>query len=157
MFTANPEKQIEVEKIAAILRQAPVGGTVTYRQIEAALGREFDRLALMKARQLVEKEDGIRFGTVRKVGVKKLDAAAAIGIGAEARQRIRRIAGHQCARLTGLKYNDITADGQRRLDVERSLLGAISAAAANKSTAKVEPAITTGPEVANRVFQLLQK
>lgn len=157
MFASNPEKQIEVEKIAALLRQAPVGSTVTYQQIDSALGTEFDRLALVKARQLVEKEDGIRFGTVRKVGVKKLDATAAIGIGADARQRIRRIAVRQSARLTGLKYNDITADAQRRLDVERSLLGAISAAASNKSTAKVEAAATTGPEVANRVFQLLQE
>ena len=91
------------------------------------------------------------------VGVKKLAGADVVGIGKDARKKIGKIAKHQAARLTGLQYNDISPEAQKRIDAERSLLGAISMASAMPAARTIEKHISTGPEAARTVLDLLSK
>lgn len=158
MITSNPEIQIEVERLAAILRGLPIRATATYAELSETVGYPVNRkpFALLKARKLVEQETGMRFATVRREGVKKLDGADVVGIGAMARKLIARKARTQAARLTGLSYNDIDSGKQARIDAERSLLGAISATA-KADIERVTQVASTGPVVAAKVFDLLNK
>jgi len=86
----------------------------------------------------------MRLETVRSVGIRKLAAAEVPGIGAAARRRIGRSAALHARRLSGLKYNDITPEAQTRIDLERSLLGAIQGMATSVTT-KFTPGDQTPP------------
>lgn len=156
MLATNPETAIEVEKLAAVLRDLAPREVVTYDTLSKAVGYPVQRrrLALIKARDLVEAESGMRFTTVHATGVKKLGAEELPGIGAVARATIARKAKRQAKRLTGLRYNDVDRARQVRIDAERSLLGAISATARTRPE-KVEPHVSTGPTVAARVFEVV--
>jgi hypothetical protein len=153
MFTTNPETQIEIEKLAAMLRELPPGETASYAALSEAVSYNVQHkpFALMRARRVVEQESGLRFGTVMREGVKRLPATALPGIGMASRKRMSRMAKRQAARLTGLRYNDIDATIQARIDAERSLLGAISVVAATNSE-KLSEHTTTGPMVAAQVL-----
>lgn len=156
MFTTNPETEIETEKLAAVLRNLPIDGLASYAELSAAVGYQVQGkpFALIRARKRVEEESGLRFGTVHRQGVKKLAAEAVAGIGADARKRIARTAKRQHTRLSGLKYNNLDASTRARIDAERSLLGAVSAAARADADQLTE-ITATGPEVANRVLRWL--
>lgn len=156
MLTTSPERQIEIERIAEMLAALPIGETLTKKAMAQALGGNPSPWSLIAARKRVEQETGLRFETVHKIGVKKLEAGAIIGIGAAARKRIRRMARAQSARLTGLRYNGIDATTQARLDVERSLLGAISATAAEPARKQVETHAPAGPQIPARIFEMLK-
>lgn len=157
MLKTNPEITIEVELLAAILRGLGPDQLATYVELSAAVGYSIqDRpFPLFKARKVVERETGLRFSTVRGEGVKKLPADALAGIGAFARKRISRHARRQAERLTGLRYNDVSAPLQSRIDAERSLLAAISAVA-GASHEPITQNTSTGPIVAARVFDLIR-
>lgn len=156
MFSTNPETEIEVERLTKVLSNLPIRSIASYAELSQAVGYDVQErpFTLMKARERVEKQTGLRFATVKGEGVKKLDGASVAGIGAAARKVIARRAKRQAARLTGLSYNDIDASSQQRIDAERSLLGAISATA-KADIAKVEQEARTGPVVAARIFDLM--
>lgn len=158
MFVSNPETEIEVEALLRILSDLPLRETAPYEQLSEAVGYSVQErpFALMKARKRFEESSGLRLGTVKGEGVRKLDATAIVGIGADARRKIARKAKAQAARLSGLKYNDIDRGTQQRIDAERSLLGAISSAA-KANVDKVEQETATGPIVAARVFDLMNR
>lgn len=158
MFSTNPEVEIEVEALAAILQSLPMGETASYHALSEAVGYSVQHkpFALMKARKRVEEATGLRFETVRKEGVKLLHGDAVVGIGASVRKQIARKARRQSQRLTGLRYNDIDAGTQARIDAERSLLGAISATA-KADVERIEAETRTGPMVAAKVFDLMNR
>jgi hypothetical protein len=157
--STNPETSIQIEKLAAILRDLGPGDTASYGTLSEAVGYPIQQrpFPLMKARLAVEDEQGLRFETVATVGVRKLHAEAVPGIGKSVRKRVGRAARRAAKRLTGLRYNGIDARLQARIDAERSLLAAISTV----STADVQEiekqTSSTGPMVARQVFDTLRK
>jgi len=158
MFATNPEIEIEVEKVSEILKALPIDGMASYTLLSEVVGYNITKrpFVLMKARRLVEKETGLRFGTVRAEGVKKLDGNAVAGIGAAVRQGIARKAKVHASRLAGLRYNDIAPESRQRIDAERSLLGAI-AATAKADVKRVEREAVTGPVVAAKIFEMMNR
>lgn len=158
MFSTNPELEIEVDTLSTVLKALPMGGVASYASLSEAVGYPVQKkiFALMKARKKVEDETGLRFATVRGEGVKLLPADAIAGIGASVRKGIARKAKRQAARLTGLRYNNIEKGEQARIDAERSLLGAISATA-RTNVSEVEKQTQTGPVVAARIFDMMNK
>ena len=157
MFNTNPETAIEVDAVSNMLTQLPMTEILSYASIGEALGYDCQRkpFSVFKARKKAEAETGLRFETVRGVGIRKIDSAAVVGIGAAARRRIARHAKYQAIRLTGLKYNDIAPEIRSRIDAERSLLGAISATA-RASTENIASHTSTGPVVPARVFEMIK-
>lgn len=158
MKSADPELAIEIDILARILADLPVRSIVSYETLSKAVGYSVqDRpFALLKARLQAEETTGMRLETVRCEGIKKMDAAAVAGIGAKVRNAIARKARKHARRLTGLKYNDIDAATQSRIDAERSLLGAISATA-KADIERVQEHTSTGPLVASRIFDLMNR
>lgn len=157
MFSTSPELQIEVDALSGVLTALPIGGVASYAELSERVGYDVQKrpFALFKARAAAEEATGLRFATVRATGVKKLEASEVVGIGSVARARIARTAKRQCARLAGVRYNDIDAATQARIDAERSVLGALSALAKGGAE-KVAEGTQTGPVVAARVFEMMK-
>lgn len=138
---SNPEVQAEITALCNLVRALPIGATLAYEAATEAVGRDVQgvaRFSLMRAREIVEKQDGIRFGTVSKIGVKRLQTEDIPSIGTQARRRIRRTARRGYARLAGLRVNDITPQIQKQLDTERAALGAISLFTEERAVKKIE-------------------
>lgn len=152
MYSTNPELQIEIEKLVAVMTATATGETVTYAALKAATSGNYKPWALIKARELVERETGARLAAVHGVGIKRLAASDVAGLGVDARRRVGKIAKRTSARLTGLSYNDLTDDDRAKVNMERSLLGAVHALASGKAAAAVAPNTRTGPEVASAVL-----
>lgn len=153
----KPEHQNRIEKIENFLKDMSNSQLSSYQEISEYCG--FDvldhRVSLIQARKNVEKSQGSRFETVYRQGIKKLGGDGVVGIGAVARRRVTRIAKTQSARLTGLRYNDISPAMQSRIDAERSLLGAIASTASTQSIERVEAETSTGPIAASKVLRCL--
>lgn len=119
-FVSNPEVQAQIERVAAILRTMQIGQTIAYTQFSASY------YVIMRARAEVEKADGIRFGTVRKVGVKRLAAEEVPAIGIAGIRHMHRAGKKTVKRLTNLKgYNDMTPDDRLRVAAQRMIANAV--------------------------------
>jgi hypothetical protein len=157
MLSTNPQTQIEKETVTRLLKALPMGDVLTYAKISEELGYDVTkkRYVLMSAQTAVEKDTGFRFATVFGVGVKFLPSDAIAGIGIDARKSLGKKARRHAKRLAGLKYNGIDRTQQQRIDVERSLLGAI-ASIASEGEKKLATGCQTGPLVASKVFDMMQ-
>lgn len=155
-FATSPDTQIKVEALALALRALPVGEVMPYAAAATAC-KEPDRgrlgALLVRARKSVEQAEGSRFATVHRIGIKRLAAEDMPGIGSHARARIGRIAKRQFHRLSGIRAN-MSAETQAQIDIQRSLLGAISEISKPSAAEKLQKrGDVTGPMVAAAVFQ----
>jgi hypothetical protein len=157
MFATNPELQLEIEKLYEALNELAPDGLLSYETMSRLLGYSIKQKpwVLMRAKKRFENNTGLRVGTVRGEGVRKLTAEAVPGLGAVARKRIGRIAKRGSEQLIDLRYNDIDSRVQARIDAERSLLGAISAVASTQGNHMAKET-RTGPIVPAAVFDHLR-
>ena len=151
MFISKPEYQAEISALIEILKAAPLGATITYQAMNAVIGRSVQREAsfsLIKARKIVEKETGARFGTIYKIGIKRLSAQEIPSIGIDGRRRISSISKRAYARLSNLSNNDITPEIERRIQAEKSHLGAIALVTKEVQHKKIDEYVkTAGAEI----------
>jgi hypothetical protein len=157
-FQTNPQTQIEIELLAEALAGLAPEQILSFDEMTTLLGypvKQASFWVLLAAREKVEKETGLRYGAVRGIGVRRLDAKSLPGIGMGARSRIGRLAKRHGKRLTGLRYNDIDHRLQARLDRERSLLGAIGVVASTPGN-RIDKLTQTGPVAAEAIFDYLR-
>ena len=163
LFTSSVETQAEITALCRLFRELSIGAVLTYGDASRVIGRDVQtvaRFSWIRARDIVEKEDGIRFGTVHAQGAKRLTAEDIPAIGAQARRRIRRTARKGAKRLRNLRgVNAIDADVQRRIDAEVSALGAIALVTTEHAARKIETEVRqTGAEIpVGRTFDLFKK
>ena len=150
-FPTDPARQLKIEALLKVLKELPVDGVLHYRKAALAAGeadglklRDLLRAAVRRA----EAEMSARFGTVRKVGVRRLTIEELPGIGSATRSRIGRAARRGFMRLSDIRSNDVSAPLRARLDAERSVLGAIASISRETTVKKVEQGETTGPQIA---------
>jgi hypothetical protein len=157
-FTTNPQTQVDIEILTNALAALGPDQLLTYPEMSRLVGYDVRvrPWPMLKARDLVERDSGQRFGTVRGEGFCKLTADQLPGIGMSARRRVGRIAKRASTRMTKLRYNDVDRRLQGRLDAERSLLGAIGAVASTKGD-HVASITKTGPVVAEKVFDYIRR
>lgn len=128
MFKSNPEMIEAVARVTRVLVELPIGETADYSSLAAAAG--FDLLAnrhvLTRAIEDAEEKTRGRFACVRSLGVQRLAAEALPGIGDQARRSIHSKASRAWSRLSGLAANDIPPETRVKIDMHRSLLGAIA-------------------------------
>jgi len=118
------------------LRSVPVGETVTYEDLDAVIGRPVraQRWLMIKARDVLDGEGHI-FGTVARVGLKRLESSALPSLGQRARRGIRNRAKRVTARMASgmTRANDVDPETARKLMAEQSVLGLIEFACRDKS------------------------
>jgi len=158
-FATNPENEIEIETLAKALAELGPEGMLSYRQMSDLVGFDIQhnrRYILVRAREKVEEETGLRFETVIGEGVRPLGKEELRGMGMSARRRIGRISKRVVARLTNLKgYNDIDSRDQAGLDAERSLHGAIREIASTQNN-HIASLTKRGPIVVAAVFDYIR-
>lgn len=138
------EISAETAAIAARLREAAVGETVSYDELSAAIGRDIRkrRHLLYAGMRAVERETGAVFGTERGVGVRRLPTDEASKIGAHARKRIRRAAHRAAGRIDRAvkRANDLPDDVARKSYGEIATLRLLEHLSSDKAQPKQEKA-----------------
>jgi hypothetical protein len=152
MLKAISEFEGDIATLADQLRALPIDGVITYAQLDKAIGRPVraQRFLLTAARERIEKESGALFGTVFKVGVKRLPVESYATVGQNARGTIRRKAGRASNRMqNGIeKANDVPAEVLRAVSREQSVLGLIQFATRDTTMARMlhdEPIMAPTP------------
>ena len=135
----------ECRALADLFAAAPVGGTVTYAAMSAAIGRSIaDRRYLaIRAMQVATRETGAIFGSVRGIGYQRLQPQDAHMLGAHMRGRIRRGAKRTAEAIVAAiqSTNSLPDDAKRRAYAEVNAMQLVRHIAADKqvSAASTEP------------------
>lgn len=136
-FVSNPEIQAQIERAITTLRAMTVGQVAPYELFPT-------RYALMRAREIVEKEDGVRFGTVHKIGVKRLAAEDVPAIGVSGIRRLHRVSRKTVKRLSNLRsYNDMTPTDRLRVAAQRMVANAVAEKTARAAVKEAEDSVRT--------------
>lgn len=115
-FIADPQIQAEVDRVTELLRAMSIGETAAYDDLHT------NRYVIDRARASVEKYYGIRFGTVRNVGVKRLAAHEVPDIGIDGVKRVHRAGKKTLARLSNLRaYNDMKPEDRLKIAAHRMI------------------------------------
>ena len=144
-FASNPQVQAEIEKLCGLLRALSVDTVLTYADASVAIDRDVQgqaRYSLIRARDTVEKEDGIRFATVHNVGIKRLSASEVPAIGQHGIKHINRTAKRVVKRLGNLKsYNDMTGDDRLRVAAMRMVASHVAERTSRAAVKEVESSV----------------
>jgi len=154
--SANPENEIKIDHIVRKLRALGINEILPYSAINEIVGADHRsrQWLMMRARRIVETAEGFRFGTVVKIGIKRLSADDIAGIGADARRAIGSRARRASARLTNLKGYNIAPEVQAGIDLERSLLAAINIMTHERTRIKAaDMGQQTGPVLPEALFR----
>lgn len=141
MLKSNPETAADIRALADFLAALPVGEVATYAQLSQTIGRNVQKGAgyiLAAARDVVEKEAGAIFGTIHRVGVKRLTGQEAIGVGAQTGRKIKRAARRGISRLGRIRDNSLSDDDRRKINAYTAQLGAVAMLAGADTARKVE-------------------
>lgn len=149
-FITSPETQSEITSISALLAELQEGETLSYADASEAIGRDvqlYARQSLTAARQKIETENGVRFETVYKEGVKRIALQDVASIGAVSRKRTRRITKKAFARLNNLRAENISDETRDAINSERVALGAILHFTSDKSVRKIAEEVKRAGEI----------
>jgi len=109
--------------------ETPIGGTITYADMTAALGSSIEarRYLIQRALHVASRETGAIFASMRAVGYKRLPAEDAPLLGSHARQRIRNTSRRAAQAITHAVQvaNDISDGARTRAYAEVSALALI--------------------------------
>ena len=150
-------RALAVASLADALRALPAGGALTYAEANSLVSDDGAalRFLLADARKRVEQEGPARFATVRGRGVRRLETAEIVGIGAQARASIGRRARRAGKRLADIRVNDLSPAERAAIDAERSVLGAIAVLSRDSAAIKAREVAQTGPILPKDVLQLV--
>jgi hypothetical protein len=132
----------DVAALVEQLRAVPLGGTIHYAQLSAAIGRDVrrHRHLIDSARHIAERDHGAVFGNEINVGYTRLTVEQFPDLGSTARRRIRRASrkARKTLNYAGASVNDVPPSVQRKLNAEVSVLGLLEHLAADKLAAPAE-------------------
>ena len=126
--------------LAALLRAVGVGDTVTHKALGEAIGRNVQgkaRYVVAAARSMVLSE-GIAFGAVSGVGLKRLDDRGKVDTADDAIARMRRQS-RRALRMLGTveNFEGLATEDQDRLNAGRCVFGAVALMTGQKGVAKI--------------------
>lgn len=126
----DPENAKRIAILADALRALPIGQVASYDALSALIGTPAQGShVLTRARERAEKELGCIYEVERRVGVRRMESAAAPEVGLAAIGRIRRAARRTKKRLARLNVNSLTLSESQRVVGYQAMLGAIATVA----------------------------
>ena len=145
-FSANAA---DIETLVAVLQAAAVGELVPYSALSAAIGRDVRRQGylLATARRDANNASGALFGTVWKMGYKRLAPDEVHTIGGMVRGRIRRSAkrtGHMISQALQTA-NEMDPEARRKAVSEVTVLGMVAHLTSETATRKHDARETVPP------------
>lgn len=137
---AIPEMAVDTRLLAQRLRGLTPGETVSYDELDKAIGRKVRagaRQALYSARNIALRE-GIVTEAVRKVGIKRLTDSEIVGaIGGQYRERVRRGGRRAMRKLTSVDFEQLSPHEKVKHNAELSQNGALVAFAGDTVTRRI--------------------
>jgi hypothetical protein len=126
----------DTRALADVLAATSIGEVATYSTLRAALGRQVPYHILRSALNICEREHGVVFANVRKVGYKRLPIEEVPTVGHFTRRHIRKSARRASKRMghAATRTNHVPQDVQLRLNAEKSSLGLIEHLSRDKAT-----------------------
>lgn len=153
----SPETEILIE----LLKALPVGGIIELGTMSAAISRDITtcRYLFYAAAKYMEREQNAVFGSVRRVGYKRLQSNEISGLGRTARSRIRGTArrGVRAMAAGVAGANDIEPEEKLRVLAEQSSLAMIEHLARERNLPKMQPTETRAKPVAETARGFLVK
>jgi hypothetical protein len=144
------EISADTRAVVDALLACPIGETVTFAALSAAIGRDITRHRhiVVAARRVAEREAGAVFTNVRGVGYRRLDAETTVAVVAPAaRKHIARSAKRAARSINAAisKVNYLPMEARRRAVHELGVLGIIEHAARER-VPKLSDDAPTKPE-----------
>lgn len=138
-----PIGQISVDAItlAKRLAKAEMGETVTYLEMNELIGRDVTEKAkhvLKTARNTVQHENKILFGTIQNIGIIRLTDAEIAASSHKPLRHIKRTAVRAARALSCAVGENLTPEQQRSVSAAGSILGAIALFSSTKSVRQLE-------------------
>jgi len=138
---------IESKLLLARLSKAEVGDVIEYAELSKIAGRDVQHAAqgsLRTARNRVLLDDGVVFGTIRMVGIKRLDDDEIVDASIQTVSHVRRSVRRETRRLSVVDYAALDRSKQTEHNTRLTQLGVLShfttAVTGNKLRAHVEQA-----------------
>lgn len=140
---------IDVKTVYDMLRRCEIGDTVTYEDMEKSIGRSVryqNRWILSSACRRLLAQDSMLFGTVSKVGVKRLSDSEIVGVGQDTVQRIHRSALRGTRKLSAIRnYDGLSKSDKVRHGVQASALGILAHVTKERQLRRIEAKIENDP------------
>ncbi len=156
MFELSPDTRILTD---ALLKMEP-GDTLTHDEMAALLSRRIDGAdsTLQSARRRAEKEDGVVFGTVRTVGLKRLTDAEIVGLGETGAKGLRRAARRSFRRVSNVgNFDKLSPAEQAKHNGALALFGGVMAASKGSTLRRLELAVSGTEQLSlGRTFDLFK-
>lgn len=138
----KPDFQLNADSVALIrfLKDAQVGETITYDTLSDVIGRDItkERGALETARRNLQKELRYVFGTIRGIGIKRLEDSEIVDIGDKTQASIRRASRRTIKKLVCVDYDALPKEKQTKHNTSISMLGVVAELSSQSSIQKLE-------------------
>lgn len=165
MFPSTAENSADVARLVERLREAPIGETVSFAELDKAIGRPIRsrRYLLVRAMDRLNAETGAVFESVFGIGYRRMPIDRMATVGGRARRRIKHIARRSSKRLSNAigRANDLPGPVALSINREIAVLGVLQVLARDGMAAKVAADATeTSPApvalVAQRLVEALR-
>ena len=154
MFELSPDTRL----LTDVRLKMGAGETMTYEAMTTLLSRKVggSDATLHSARRRAEREDGFVFGSVRKVGIKRLADVEIVDLGETGAKALRRSASRTARKVANVQNFDALSDDLKaRHNGALALFGGVMAAAKGSTLRRLERAANIGGRLSlGRTFEL---
>lgn len=161
LFDPPTVTAVSLQAVKSALESCPVGGTISYKDIEGLSKVEILKKRYLVARAIssLNKDCGAVFVSVYRVGYRRLPPAEAHALGASARLKIYRTAGRSKKRIVrALCFaNDIPQQAAIQANREVAMLGLIQHAAHERQMKHTVTESESPKPVADVLKEMLNK
>jgi predicted transcriptional regulator len=152
MTTSIAEMKLETQQLIKLLIALPDGGELTYEEIKKEIGVDVQNghyYLLRTARKHAERETQRLYGTIQKVGVKRLIPGQSCSELSRAREHIRKSASRAFKRSSHVAFNKLTDVERTELNAERTVLHFTAQVTTDAQTKKLVGAVQKAGDVMN--------
>lgn len=132
---------VETEMIYERIRKAEINEVITYSELNTLIDSDVQgdaRRYLYTARRWALDENGIVFGTMRNIGIKRIVGDEVIGEANMALKCVANKTGYALRVINATDYESYSVDGQKKQNVMVAALGAIKLFTEKRSMQRIE-------------------
>lgn len=135
---------IDTKAVYDRLTKAKMGETVSYDELSQLIGRDIRNGAYWCLQSARRKAliDGLVFGSVSKVGIKRLNDTEIVDTGHDAVTRIHRLSTRSARKVALAEYSTLSPESKVKFNTHVSILGVMAHMTRSKQVAKLTESVT---------------
>ena len=144
-----PSLSVDTKILTDRLAQCSIGDIVAYEELTKLIGRDVCTIARSNLTQAVRRmlRDGIVFGTIRGVGIKRLTDEEIVGVGPQTISKFRRASRRASAKLANVQdFNGLPQAVKTTHHMSLSVLGVLTYLTKPSNVRKLETRIETAQQ-----------